>query len=139
VTDGGRTRPGSGRRRPTRRVGVAEKRPPPEPTGTPTPEDRLVVGLVRGLHGLNGAVRVEVLTDEEGRFEDGGRLFAEGTTRPLTIEWVQPDAPGILVRFREVRTREAAESLRDAYWRSNGPRTRFPRARSTGTRSSVCP
>ena len=33
---------------------------------------RLVVAQVRGLHGLNGAVRVEVLTDRpEARFATG--------------------------------------------------------------------
>jgi len=26
---------------------------------------RLVIGLVHGLHGLRGAIRVEVLTDDE--------------------------------------------------------------------------
>ncbi len=40
---------------------------------------RLVVGLVRGVHGLNGAVRVEVLTDRpETRFAGGARLYREG-------------------------------------------------------------
>lgn len=76
---------------------------------------RLVVGLVRGLHGLNGAVRVEVLTDEASRFEPGSRLFPEGSLRALVVSWVQPDAPGLLVRFRQITSREAAEGLRDTY------------------------
>jgi len=67
------------------------------------------------LHGLNGAVRVEVLTDDDSRFADGSRVFPEGSSDVLTVGWVQPDVPGILVRFQEVRTREAAESLRDVY------------------------
>ena len=34
--------------------------------------ERLVVALVRGVHGLHGAVRVEVLTDRpEQRFRPG--------------------------------------------------------------------
>jgi ribosomal 30S subunit maturation factor RimM len=37
--------------------------------------DRLVVGQVRGLHGLRGAVRVESLTDrEDERFAVGRKL-----------------------------------------------------------------
>ena len=44
---------------------------------------RLVVGLVRGLHGLRGAVRVEVLTDRpEERFARGAVLFRRGLGRP---------------------------------------------------------
>jgi 16S rRNA processing protein RimM len=81
----------------------------------------LVVGLVRGLHGLNGAVRVEVLTDDESRFEEGSRVFPEGSPQTLTVSWAQPDAPGILLRFQEVPSREAAESLRDVYLEIDRP------------------
>lgn len=76
---------------------------------------RLTVGLVRGLHGLNGAVRVEVLTDDADRFAVGATLFADGRERPLTVTWVGPTGPGLLVRFAELTTREAAEALRDKY------------------------
>jgi 16S rRNA processing protein RimM len=76
---------------------------------------RLVVGLVRGIHGLRGAVRMEVLTDDPGRFEPGARLFPEGQDQPLTVEWAQNDGPGILVRFRERPDRASVEPLRDQY------------------------
>ncbi|HYK95934.1 MAG TPA: ribosome maturation factor RimM [Candidatus Dormibacteraeota bacterium] len=79
---------------------------------------RLVVAQVRGLHGLNGAVRVEVLTDRpEARFAEGAVLHAEGDARPLTIVAAQPveDGPGWRLRFRELADRPAAERLRDAY------------------------
>jgi len=79
---------------------------------------RLVVGRVRGLHGLRGAVRVEVLTDQpEARFAAGQVLHVEGDSRPLTIATAQPvdDGPGWRVHFREVPDRAAAERLRDAY------------------------
>ncbi len=86
-----------------------------------TPEgERLVVGLVRGVHGLRGAVRIEPLSDDPGRFLAGAELYLEGSTRRLTVEWAQPEARGILVRFREVRTREAAEELRDLYLEAVG-------------------
>lgn len=77
--------------------------------------ERLVVGLVRGLQGLRGGVRVEPLSDEPGRFEPGSSLYPEGTGRRLTVDWSQQDAPGLLVRFREVTTREAAEQLLGTY------------------------
>jgi len=81
----------------------------------PPEGQRLVVGLVRGVHGLDGAVRVEPLSDDPGRFEPGSRLHPEGARRRLTVEWAQADEPGLLVRFREVRSREAADALRDVY------------------------
>jgi 16S rRNA processing protein RimM len=79
--------------------------------------ERVVVGLVRGVHGLRGAVRVEVLTDDSRRFDPGSVLRREGADSPLTVVWRRDDAPGpgILVRFREVPTRTAAERLLDAY------------------------
>jgi 16S rRNA processing protein RimM len=77
---------------------------------------RLVVGLVRGLHALRGAVRIEILSDDPSRFEAGRQLFLEGDDRPLTIAWVQSDGPGLLVRFEEITTRDAADALlRDRY------------------------
>ena len=79
---------------------------------------RLVVAQVRGLHGLNGAVRVEVLTDRpETRFAEGTVLHLEGDARPLTIIAAQPveDGPGWRLRFNEAQDRGSAERLRDSY------------------------
>jgi 16S rRNA processing protein RimM len=81
-----------------------------------SPGDRLVVGLVRGFHGLRGTVRVESLTDRaEERFSVGRSLFVEGGDTPLTIVEAQPDAQGWRLRFAEVADRTAAEMLRDVY------------------------
>lgn len=79
---------------------------------------RLVVAQVRGLHGLDGAVRVEVLTDKpEARFAAGEVLHVEGDERPLTVLDAQPveDGPGWRLRFREIPNRQASEWLREAY------------------------
>jgi 16S rRNA processing protein RimM len=81
-------------------------------------ESRLVVALVRGVHGLRGAVRVEVLTDRPAdRFIVGSVLHREGSDDPLTIRAATPvaDGPGWRLEFAEVRDRNAAERLRDAY------------------------
>jgi len=80
-----------------------------------------VVALVRGVHGLHGAVRAEVLTDRpEDRFAVGGVLFREGDDRPLTIESAEAvaDGPGWRIRFREVTRRDEADRLRGAYLES---------------------
>jgi len=75
----------------------------------------LVVGLVRGIQGLRGAVRVEVLTDNPSRFDVGSTLFREGSSAPLTVSRSHRDGPGLLVRFAEVTDRQSADGLRDAY------------------------
>jgi 16S rRNA processing protein RimM len=83
------------------------------------------VALVRGLHGLHGTVRVEVLTDRpEERFAVGAILHAEGSSTPLTIASAAAveDGPGWRLRFRELPDRNAAESLRDVYLETSAPR-----------------
>jgi 16S rRNA processing protein RimM len=73
------------------------------------------------VHGLNGAVRVEVLTDRpEERFVPGAVLHREGRSEPLTIESATAvaDGPGWRLRFRELPDRTAAETLRGAYLES---------------------
>ena len=77
-----------------------------------------MVARVRGVHGLRGLVRVEVLTDHpDERFVAGGVLHREGSEAPLTITSSAPieDGPGWRLGFREVRDRTGAERLRDAY------------------------
>jgi 16S rRNA processing protein RimM len=79
---------------------------------------RLVVARVRGLHGLGGVVRVEVLTDRpEDRFAVGAVLFPEGGTTALTITEASPvaDGPGWWLAFRGIVDRVRAEPLRDAF------------------------
>lgn len=82
---------------------------------------RLVVALVRGVHGLRGAVRVEVLTDRpEQRFRKGAVLYREMSGAPLTIASAEAvaDGPGWRIRFDEVPTRNDADLLRGAYLES---------------------
>jgi 16S rRNA processing protein RimM len=77
-----------------------------------------VVALVRGVHGLRGAVRVEVLTDRpEERFVPDAVLYREGEEAALTIASAEEivDGPGWRVRFREITTRDGADTLRGAY------------------------
>jgi 16S rRNA processing protein RimM len=77
-----------------------------------------VVALVRGVHGLRGAVRVEVLTDHpETRFVPGAVLHREGTDEPLTLATAEAvaDGPGWRLRFLEIGSRDAADRLRGVY------------------------
>jgi 16S rRNA processing protein RimM len=89
-----------------------------------------VVALVRGVHGLQGAIRVEVLTDRpEERFIPGAVLHREGGDAPLTIAAAEaiPDGPGWRLRFDEVPDRTAADTLRGAYLEADtGPTDALP-------------
>ena len=78
-------------------------------------EERVAVGLVHGFHGLRGAVRIEVLSDEPHRFDVGSELFVEGDDQPLTIAGTGPAQQGLLVRFEGFSSREAVEHLRRRY------------------------
>jgi 16S rRNA processing protein RimM len=93
--------------------------------------DRLVVALVRGVHGLQGALRVEVLTDRpEERFKPGAVLYREGRAQSLTVVAADaiPDGPGWRIRFAEVPDRTAADALRGAYLEADaGPTAALPR------------
>ena len=77
-----------------------------------------MVALVRGVHGLRGAVRAEVLTDRpEDRFVVSHVLFREGDDRPLTISAAEAvaDGPGWRLLFREIASRDGADTLRGVY------------------------
>ena len=90
-----------------------------------------MVALVRGIHGLHGDVRVEVLTDRpEERFAPGTVLHPEGRDDALTISAAIaiPDGPGWRLRFHEIPDRTAAERLRDTYLEVvTGPDGALPR------------
>jgi 16S rRNA processing protein RimM len=89
------------------------------PAASDTPSaDRLTVALVRGVHGLRGVVRVEILTDRpEERYAPGSILHREGSDAPLTVTWSSAvaDGPGWRLQFAEVPDRTSAEALVGAY------------------------
>jgi 16S rRNA processing protein RimM len=98
-----------------------------EPTtgpGVSGVSERLTVGLVRGLRGLRGQVRVELLTDTpEERFPVGATLYREGSTDTLTIVEASAvaDGPGWWLRFREAPDRASADALRGVYLEIDKP------------------
>jgi len=98
---------------------------------SPRDDERLVVALVRGVHGLDGAIRVEILTDRpEERYAPRSVLYREGSDRPLTVirSSAIADGPGWRLQFAEIRDRAAAEALRGAYLEiAAGPDAVLPR------------
>jgi 16S rRNA processing protein RimM len=77
------------------------------------PEPTVVVGRLARVHGVQGELAVLVLSEVPGRFDDGAVVYLEDG-RALTVESSRPHKDRLLVRFREVPDRSAAEALRGA-------------------------
>jgi 16S rRNA processing protein RimM len=79
--------------------------------------ERIVVGRIVKPHGTTGEVVVEVLSDAPDRFAAGARLEAgdpEGERSLLTVRKARRDRGLLLVTFRQVPDRGAAERVRGA-------------------------
>ncbi|MFD6951199.1 ribosome maturation factor RimM [Nocardiopsis sp. TSRI0078] len=75
---------------------------------------RLVVGRIGRAHGIRGDVAVDVRTDDpEARFADGAVLETDPAgVGPLTVASTRRHSGRMLVRFKGVAGRDAAEKLR---------------------------
>jgi 16S rRNA processing protein RimM len=73
-------------------------------------EPIVVVGRITRPHGLKGELSVLVLSEVEGRFAEGAVVCLEDG-RALTVESARRHRGGLLVKFREVPNRTAAERL----------------------------
>jgi 16S rRNA processing protein RimM len=71
----------------------------------------VVVGTVAKAHGVRGEVAVQVLSDNPDRFAVGAVVYLEDG-RTLTVASTRSHGGRLLVTFREVPGREAAEGLR---------------------------
>ncbi|HET8568481.1 MAG TPA: ribosome maturation factor RimM [Candidatus Limnocylindria bacterium] len=70
----------------------------------------MLVGIVRGAHGLRGEVRVDAFTDVPTRFAPGSRLGSDAGV--LIVESSRQGPRGLIVRFRGFADRARAEALR---------------------------
>ena len=84
----------------------------------------VIVGRVRKAHGIRGELVVEPITDAPERiFAPGQRVFA-GTVRgelapdrrELHIDRATPFKEGLIVAFREIADRTAAEQWRNRFF-----------------------
>ena len=70
----------------------------------------VVVGRIGRAHGIRGELNVEIRTDEpDRRFAPGSTVICNG--RPLTVESSRHHSGRLLVAFRGVPDRTAAEQL----------------------------
>jgi len=76
-------------------------------------EPTVAVGRITRAHGVRGEVAILVLSEVQERFADGAVVYLEDGRR-LTVDSSRRHADRLLVRFREVSDRAAAEALRRA-------------------------
>jgi 16S rRNA processing protein RimM len=76
----------------------------------------VAVGRITRAHGVKGEVAVLPLSQVPSRFEPGSRLFLdEGRERAVTVAASRAHQQRLLVSFREVPDRTAAEALNGTY------------------------
>lgn len=75
----------------------------------------LAIGRIAGVHGIRGEAKVELLTDYPERFHPGALVYvgSETAAHQEEIESVRPHKGYLLVKFRSVPDRNAADGLRD--------------------------
>jgi len=71
------------------------------------------VGQVTGAFGVEGAVKVEPLTDFQDRFDPGASLLVDGSAH--RVEWSREGQPGLVVKFQGIENRTMAELFRGRY------------------------
>ncbi|MBM2809564.1 MAG: ribosome maturation factor RimM [Chloroflexi bacterium] len=79
---------------------------------SPGNDDYLAVARVVAAHGIRGEVRCEVITDFPERFRSTKRLFLGAAHTPVDVERARSQKGGLLLKFADVDTRNAAERLR---------------------------
>ena len=71
--------------------------------------DRIIIGKLGKVRGLNGTLKIIPLTDFEGRFDDLTEIFVDGNLRQ--IEHVLHIGDEIFVKFKGIDERESAKTL----------------------------
>ncbi len=79
-------------------------------------DDALVVGQIKGPHGIRGDVRIDPRTDVKGRFKHGAVLECDGIG-PVRIASVRGEESSPIVHFVGYDSRDAALTLRERYLR----------------------
>jgi 16S rRNA processing protein RimM len=75
----------------------------------------LSVGFLRRPHGLAGEIIMDLHTDFPERMKPGRKLFVGDEHKPMTLEGVRVHAKGLLVKFKDIETTEAAGIFRNQW------------------------
>ena len=86
-------------------------------TAQPDPNDLVTLGRVVKPHGLDGELRVYPFAESESQWDAAmdARLFLASDDRtilrPVRLESLRPHGPFLLVRFKEIPDRTAADDV----------------------------
>ena len=75
----------------------------------------LSVGFLRRPHGLAGEIIMDLHNDFPERMKPGRKLFVGDEHKPMTLEGVRVHAKGLLVKFKDIETTEAAGIFRNQW------------------------
>jgi|TARA_B110000263_G_scaffold233022_1_gene229558 16S rRNA processing protein RimM len=75
----------------------------------PQSHNRVVVGIVKGVRGLQGELRIDQMSDVPGRFDGGKAIFLN--QKEYIIASSRYDKNKLLIKFHDIDTREKAEAL----------------------------
>lgn len=73
------------------------------------PDDHIVVGIIRGVRGLKGELRVEPTTEFLVRFESGHTLFLKGVSHQVISS--QQGRKGVVLLLSGIRNRDDADDV----------------------------
>ena len=87
-------------------------------SSSPVPsKDFLLIGKIVGLHGIRGSLKVISYAETPDIFETGLSFLVvdpRGQAHSHTIDWVKPHRQSLLMSFRDVQDRDAAEAFLQA-------------------------
>ncbi|HEX3301744.1 MAG TPA: ribosome maturation factor RimM [Thermomicrobiales bacterium] len=116
-TSTGNTRQPQKRRRFTPPNLARTRGPAPD---TPLDDVQLAVGRVVGTHGLDGELRVQLLTDNPEHLLEAEQLLVGDQRTPYTIDSIRFHKGLALIAFDEIVDVDAAETLRGSVLRISG-------------------
>lgn len=104
-----RKRPAPKKRPRKRRPALIETKGP-EPT-TPVEQVRLTVGRIGGAHGVQGEMRMHILTDSPDHLKTIDTIYLGERDTPITLENIRFTDKGALIKLQGTDSPEAAAKL----------------------------
>lgn len=87
--------------------------------------EKIAVGYVRNTQGLNGELKLEILTDFPERFEENITYFLGTEEIPVNIESYRIHKDNVIIKFREFSFIDEVEDFKGQYLTIN-KEDRFP-------------
>ncbi|MBR2179737.1 MAG: 16S rRNA processing protein RimM [Selenomonadaceae bacterium] len=72
-------------------------------------ENKIIIGKIGAVRGLNGELKLIPLTDFEDRFDNLKSVDIDG--KNLQVDYVKPVGKSLVIRFNDYTTRESAQKL----------------------------